>query len=213
MGSQKTDDPNSNVDVVPDVYGADTHALENAFHRHRERLKRMVRLRLDPRLQGRVDESDVLQEAYIEASRRVETDFEKASVPMFLWLRGLTIKHLIAAHRRHLGAQKRTTKRDVSLQGHDAPAANTSSMAMQLAGPLTSPSQAAIKAETRRQLQEVLESLSVADRDVLTLRHFEQLTNAETAQVLEIEESAASKRYARALKRLQEALIERGVTG
>ena len=204
-------DDSANPLKVPEGVCSGSKVLDAAFSQHRERLKRMVRLRLDPRLQGRVDASDVLQDAYLEASRRYETYSHSSEVPLFLWLRGLTIKHLIAVHRRHLLAQRRTSARDVSLQGRIAVSANASSMAQELSGRLTSPSQAAIKDETRANLQRALESMDEADRDVLMLRHFEQLSNAEAAQVLEIQESTASKRYARALKRLQKILVETGM--
>jgi RNA polymerase sigma-70 factor (ECF subfamily) len=174
--------------------------------RHRGRLKRMVALRLDRRLQGRVDPSDVIQEAYLEATTRLPGYVEKPDMPFFLWLRFLTGQKLLELHRRHLGAQARDVSREVSLYRSHLPETTSAALAAQLLGKHTSPSQAAIRAEIKIRLQEALNGMDPLDREVLALRHFEQLTNAETAQVLGLDGSAASKRYVRALRRLKEVL-------
>lgn len=190
----------------------DQCALDQLFERYRSRLKKMVRLRLNRRLQGRVDDSDVLQDAFLEATRRLPTYLAAPQAPFFLWLRRITGDKLLEIHRTHLGTQARDAGREVSLHRGALPAANSVSLAAQLLGQLTSPSQAAVKAEMRIQLQEALNSLDPLDREILALRHFEQLSNAEAAQELELEPSAASKRYLRALARLQKILRELHLT-
>jgi RNA polymerase sigma-70 factor (ECF subfamily) len=173
---------------------------------HRERLRRMVALRLDRRLQGRIDASDVIQEAYLEASARLAEYLQQPTMPFFLWLRFLTSQKLLELHRHHLGAQARDAGREVSLYRGALPGASSADLAAQLLGHSTRPSEAAIRAEMKIRLQEALNSMEPLDREVLALRHFEHLNNAETAQTLGIQESAASKRYLRALKKLKEIL-------
>ena len=166
----------------------------------------MVALRLDRRLQGRVDASDVIQEAFLEASTRLPDYLRQPDMPFFLWLRFLTGQKVMELHRRHLGAQMRDAGREISLYRGSLPEASSVALAAQLLGHDTRPSEAAIRAERKIRLQEALNSMDPLDREVLALRHFEQLTRAETAQVLGIEEAAAAKRYVRALKRLKEIL-------
>src|SRR5215813_11845055 len=174
--------------------------------RSRGRLRRMVALRLDRRLQGRVDPSDIIQEAYIDASARLADYARKPDMPFFLWLRFLTGQRLLRVHRQHLGAEMRDAAREVSLYHGALPEATSAALAAQLLGRDTRPSEAAIRAERRIRLQEALNSMDPIDREVLALRHFEQLSNVEAAAVLGLDKSAASKRYARALIRLKEIL-------
>jgi RNA polymerase sigma-70 factor (ECF subfamily) len=163
----------------------------------------MVRLRLDPRVQGRIDPSDVVQEAYLEVCQKLADYVKDPKLPFFLWLRLLTGQKLALAHRQHLGVQARAAGREVSLYRGAYPAASSAALAAKLLGRLTTPSQAAVRAELKLRLQEALNSMDELDREVLTLRHFEQLSNAETAQVLGIKETAACNRYVRALERLR----------
>ena len=171
--------------------------------RSRERLRRMVALRLDRRLQGRVDPSDIIQEAYIDASARLAEYARQPDMPFFLWLRFLTGQRLVRVHRQHLGAEMRDVAREVSLYRGALPAATSAALAAQLLGRDTRPSEAAVRAERSIRLQEALNSMDPLDREVLALRHFEQLSNAEAARVLGLQEPAAAKRYVRALKRLR----------
>jgi RNA polymerase sigma-70 factor (ECF subfamily) len=166
----------------------------------------MIALRLDQRLQGRIDASDVIQEAYLEASARLEDYLRQPTMPFFLWLRFLTGQKLVELHRHHLGAQMRDAGREVSLCRGSLPETSTAALAAQLLGRDTRPSEAAVRAERKIRLQEALNTMEPMDREVLALRHFEQLTTPEVAQVLGIKEAAASKRYLRALKRLKEIL-------
>jgi RNA polymerase sigma-70 factor (ECF subfamily) len=176
------------------------------LERHRQRLRRMVALRLDRRLQGRIDASDVIQEAFLEASARLAEYVRQPDMPFFLWLRFLTGQKVLELHRHHLGTQMRDAGREIALYRGALPEASSAALAAQLLGHDTRPSEAAIRAERKIRLQEALNSMDPLDREVLALRHFEQLNNAETAQALGLTESTASKRYIRALKKLKEIL-------
>jgi RNA polymerase sigma-70 factor (ECF subfamily) len=174
--------------------------------RHGDRLRRMVALRLHPRLQGRVDPADVLQDVQLEAWTRLPSYLADRPMPFFLWLRFLAGQRLLALERHHLGAQRRAAGREVSLYRGSMPEASSAALAAQLVGRHTSPSQAAIRAERKIRLQEALNGMESLDREILALRHFEHLSNAEAARELGIHESAASKRYLRALVRLKDIL-------
>src|SRR5262249_31702886 len=142
-------------------------------------------------------------EAYLETCKKLDDYRREPALPFFLWLRLLTGQKLALAHRQHLGVQSRDAGREISLYRGALPEASSAALAAQLMGKLTSPSQAAIKAELKIRIQEALNSMDPLDREVLTLRHFEQLSNAEAALVLGIRETAASNRYIRALERLR----------
>ncbi len=160
----------------------DETALPQLFSRYRKRLKQMVRLRLNRLLQGRVDDSDIVQETYLEAAKRLPDYLTNQPLPFFLWLRHITGEKIIDVHRRHVGAKMRNAGQEISLHRGPMPAASSASLAAQLMGRLTSPSQAAIKAETRLRVQEVLNGMEPLGREILTLRHFEQLSNVEVAE-------------------------------
>ena len=174
--------------------------------RHADRLRRMVAFRLDPRLQGRIDPSDVIQEAYLEASKHLADYLRNPSLPFFLWLRGIAGNKLRELHRTHLATQMRDAGREVSLYRGTLPETTSTALAAQLLGHGPQPSEAAVRAEIKIRLQEALNSMDPLDREVLALRHFEQLSPAETARLLGIKEKAAGMRYVRALRRLKEIL-------
>ena len=204
-------DPGEMDDLLSRAAGGDSRAQGELFARYRDRLRLMIRLRLDRRVQGRLDPSDVLQEAYLDYARRLPEYLSNPPGPFYLWLRFLTGQRLIDLHRQHLGAKMRDAGQEVSLYRGALPHASSVSLAAQLLGRLTSASQAAIRAETQIRVQEALNSMDPLDREVLTLRHFELLNNEETAQVLGIKKTAASNRYVRALKRLKDLLA--GIPG
>ena len=189
----------------------DASATSTLLTMYRDRLTKMVQLRLDRRLFGRVDASDIVQDATIEAARRLREYAQLPPMDFYLWLRQLAGQKLIDAHRHHLGAEKRDAGQEVSLYRQAMPEATTTVLASQLLGRLTSPTQALQRAELQLRVQEALNSLDPIDREVLVLQHFEQLSNSETAKVLGISQSAASKRFMVALKRLKEVLNQ--VTG
>jgi RNA polymerase sigma-70 factor, ECF subfamily len=174
---------------------------------HRDRLRRMVALRLDHRLRGRIDPSDVIQEAFLEATeRRPEYARQSDPMPPFLWLRFLTLQRLQLVHRQQLGTRSRDAGREVSIHAGPFPQASSAALAAQLLGRDTRASEVAVRAERKRRLQEALDTMDAIDREVLVLRHFEQLSNGECARVLGLSDSAATKRYLRALKRLKDIL-------
>jgi RNA polymerase sigma-70 factor, ECF subfamily len=193
-------------DLLRRARAGDAAALGALFAHYRDRLRQMVRLRLDPRVAGRFDPSDVLQEAYLDVARRFPEYTAAPEVPFYIWLRALTGQRLIDLHRQHLGAKMRDAGQEVSLYRGALPQASSASLAQQLLTGLTSPTQAAVRAEMQLHLQDGLNSMDPMDREVVVLRHFEELDNIDTAAVLGIEPSAASKRYLRAIRRLKAIL-------
>jgi RNA polymerase sigma-70 factor (ECF subfamily) len=206
MSHGMLEDSRNPTELLERAAGGDQTAVEQLFSMYRERLKSMVRLRLSRRLQGRVDDSDVLQEAYLDLSRKLPEYLQNQELPFFLWLRHITGLKLSEIHRRHLGTQLRDVDREVSLHRGALPEANSVSLAAHLLGTLTSPSEAAVRAEQRLYVQEAINSMDPIDREVLALKHFEQLSISEIATVLELSRAGAGSRYLRAIKRLKDAL-------
>lgn len=199
-------DDDSERELTEQVMNGDHDALAVLFSMHRDRLWRMVNFRMDPRLHGRVDADDVLQEAWMAASQRIEHFVADASRSIFVWFRMITTQSMIDIHRRHLGTQKRNAANEFSINRGWSTESTSFSLSFHLLGHLTSPTQAALRQELSEQLKAALESMNQIDREVLALRHFEQLTNRETAQILNISDQAASDRYIRALGRLKGVL-------
>ena len=197
------DDDSKTSALLQRATNGDPGALGDLLMRDFDRLTRVVKFRMDSRLRGRIDASDVVQEAYVEATARFEEYKRDAKMPFFLWLRFLTLQKLFELHRRHLNVKARDVSREVALYNGPLPEATSAVLAAQLIGKLTTPTQAAVRAEMKVQLEDALNSMDAIDREVLALRHFEQLTNAEASRVLGINESAASNRYVRAAKRLR----------
>ena len=210
MMNPMADSPANNDDVhelVARAAAGDDAAWNQLIADHRARLRRMVAFRLDRRLQGRVDASDVIQESLIDAARRLPEYVQKPPMPFFLWLRFLTSQRLVEQHRKHLGVKARDADREISIYRGGFPETTTADLAAHFLGKFSSPSQAAIRVEQKLRLQQALNSLDPIDREILALRHFEQLNNGESAEVLGLDKSAASKRYARALVRLKDVLM------
>lgn len=184
----------------------DADSIVLRFEEHREKLTRMVRLRLDRRLQGRVDASDIIQDASLEATRRLEEYRRERPMSLFLWLRWLVNEQLIMATRRHLLAEKRDIRREIRINQASQAAASSALLAAHIVGSMTGPSAAVIREERRLRVQQAIEQLDEKDREIIALRGFEQLTRAETAEILGMEESAVAKRYIRALQRLKAAV-------
>lgn len=177
---------------------------------HRPRLRRLVALRLDRRVRRRVDPSDVIQETFMEAIRRQKEYLANPAMPLFLWLRRLAGERLIMLHRRHLGAKARDAAREVALDGGGMPGATSAVLAKEIAGHFTGPSTAAVRAEEQAALAAALDAMEPIDREVLALRHFEQLSLTEAALALGISTDAAKKRHVRALRRLKTLLANSG---
>jgi RNA polymerase sigma-70 factor (ECF subfamily) len=204
--SEMTPTPGQVADLVARAAEGDKEAVAELLERYRPRLRRMVALRMDARLQGRVGASDVIQEGFLEALRRLDEYAADPSVPFYIWLRFLVGQNVQEQHRRHLGTAGRDVGREVSIYRGAMPGASTGALAARLLGNLTSPSQAAIRAERKLRLQEALNRIDPLDREILVLRHYEQMTNGDAAAALGLDKSAASKRYTRALERLKEIL-------
>lgn len=164
-------------------------------------------MRMNPRLQGRLDASDVVQETLVEASRTLESYLDNCKMPVFNWLRHLANEKLIQAHRRHMDAQKRDVSRELSIH-RGTLNATSEAIAIQLVSRVPTPSEAASKQDRKRLLTEALEKMDPMDREILTLRHFEHLTSQETADVLQLKNDAVKKRYIRALDKLHQILVD-----
>jgi RNA polymerase sigma-70 factor (ECF subfamily) len=182
--------------------------LAEAFAENRERFWHLVNFRMDRRIAARVDADDVLQEAFVAASTRLPHFLKDPSFSLFVWLRMIVSQTLIDVHRRHFGAEMRSAGREVSIGGPRYPQTTSVSMAAHLVGNHTSPSGAAVREEDSVGLSQAIEKMSELDQETIALRHFEGLTNSETAEVLGISVTAASNRYVRAISRLKEILEE-----
>jgi RNA polymerase sigma-70 factor (ECF subfamily) len=215
-------DDETNAGVLLDrAAGGDAQAWGALLARHQGRLERLAAFRLDPRLRGRVDAADVVQEVFIAATGRRAEFFQQSTQPLFLWLRWMVGNTLLELHRHHLGAQMRDARREMHPgRGPDGSAVSAdentrAALVARLTAGATGPMTAAGRAEVKARLDEALGRMDAADREVVALRHYEQLTSAEAAQVLGIQERAAAKRYLRALERLREILSDMpgGLTG
>ena len=182
----------------------DANALGQLLDHYSRRLSRMVHLRLTPDLQRRVDESDILQEAFVDAAAQITTYVPSPDCPFYFWLRNIVNCRLAEAYRRHMGAQKRDVTRDISISLAAGPDASCGTLAIQLVGSLTSPSQAAIRQELVTLVRQGIDEMKATDREVLVLRHYEELTLSEIGTLLGISRVAAGKRYLKALTRLRE---------
>jgi len=196
------------AELLDRLKAGDDQALATLFAQGRDRLLRMVAFRMDTRLRGRVEAEDIVQEAYLDAAKRMQHFSGDDSTSFFIWLRMVTTQTLIDVHRRHLDAQMRDANREVPRRGARYSQTTSVSLAANLLGTLTSPTLAARRAELAERLRETLDDMEPIDREVLALRHFEELTNSEVAQELGIQQKAASIRYVRALRRLKEILAE-----
>lgn len=206
-------DPRTEIDpegvsqeLIDRVVHGDASALAELFSIYRPRLWRMVNFRLHGSLQGRIDPDDVLQDAYLSAVDRISHFLSAATSSPFIWFRMIVNQTLIELHRKHIGAEKRSANRERSINSGPAVDSTSSSLAFHLMAQIPSPSSAVQKVELARQLEVALQGMNDIDREVLTLRHFEELSNSETARVLGMSEQAASARYVRALKRLKQIL-------
>jgi RNA polymerase sigma-70 factor, ECF subfamily len=206
MGTLMDHRPADTTDPLEQLRGGGRQALAALFDRYRERLRRMAELRLYARVRARLDASDVLQEAFLDVARDLDAYLADPKLPPLLWLRLHVGRRLTTLHRQHLGAKMRDAGMEISLYRDALPEASSAALASMLLGKHTSPTQAALRAERLLRVQEALNTLDPIDREVLALRHFEQLSRTETAEVLGISQEAGAKRYFRALKRLKDVL-------
>src|SRR5947208_11294965 len=184
----------------------DSGAAERLLAGHREPVRRMIDLRLDPAIAARLDASDVVQEVLLEASRRLDDYLRDPAMPFPLWLRHIARDHIIDAHRRHRQAQRRGVDRERPA----VPAAFADRSSLELAAQFLdqelTPASAAMQHEMQRRLHAAIAALDEDDREIVLMRHFEQLSNQEVAAVLGLTEAAASMRHLRALRKLKASL-------
>ena len=183
-------------------------AAENLLNRHRDSLRRMVQMRLDRRIQQRVDASDIVQDVMIEANRRLTDYLENPAMPFHLWLRHMARDRIIDAHRRHRGSAKRSVDREqpnLAVGGMDH---STMELAAQLVDGEATPAAAVAMNELQTRFEQAISKLGEQDQEIVLMRHFEHLSNQEAAIALELSEPAASMRYLRAMRRLRELLID-----
>lgn len=185
----------------------DGDAVNALLERHRNAVRRMIDLRMDQVLKRRVDASDIVQEVMIEANRRLNDYLADPSMPFHLWLRQMAKDRLIDAHRRHRGAARRSMDREQPLA---TAASNESSLDLmaQLRDTELTPAAAATWHELERRFQIACDQLDTQDQEVVLMRHFEHLSNGETAEALGLTPQAASMRYLRAMRRLREFMVE-----
>jgi RNA polymerase sigma-70 factor (ECF subfamily) len=196
-------DETKHIDLAQHV--AAQSAFSEEFSRARPKLERIVEFRMHPGLRSRLDPSDVLQEAFIQMSKRLDELTHEMTVSLFVWMRQKTIQTLIDLQRSHF-RDKRDVMRENRNSLHEHGQTSSLSIAKYLIDDVTSPSMAAARGEDFDQLHQALESMNEIDREVLAMRHFEQLSNAEVAQALALTTTAASNRYIRAVTRLGEIM-------
>ncbi|MDG3002392.1 sigma-70 family RNA polymerase sigma factor [Paludisphaera mucosa] len=192
--------------LVARAAAGDRAAVVELLDRHRPRLRRMVALRLDPRLRGLVDPSDVVRQGCQDATRRLGEFARDPSVPFYIWLRSLVGRRVQEQHRRHLDTPGRDVGREVSIYRGAMPGVGTGALAARLLGQSTGPAGEAMRAERKLRLQDALNRMDPLDREILVLRHYEQMANDEAAAALGLTVAAASRRYTTALERLEEIL-------
>ena len=195
-------------ELVAQMRSGNEDALASVYSAYRQRLRRIIRFRLDYRLAKRVSDSDVLQDAFIAAAKRLDHFSKRSELSPFLWLRLVVGQQLIDLHRQHLQAEMRDVRKEVSLQHSDPSSQTSMAIAAQLVGKMTAVSELVARAEQIERLEATLNEMDPVDREVIALRHFEELSNIETAGVLNIEPAAASKRYIRAMDKLGQLMAK-----
>jgi RNA polymerase sigma-70 factor, ECF subfamily len=193
-------------DLLSGARGGDDHAVNKLLEKHREALRRMIDMRLDRRIRQRVDASDVVQEVLIDAHRRIKDYLSNPAMPFHLWLRQMAQDRLIDAHRRHRDAARRSLDREQPLVIAGTDDRSTIELAAQLWDRELTPAAAATVRELQQRFAAAVEQLDEQDREVVLMRHFEQLSNGEVAEALGLTPPAASMRYLRAMRRLRELL-------
>ena len=194
--------PSDTEQLVERASRGDDRARQALLIRFYDRLLRMATVRLDRRLAPRVDPADVVQEALLEASQDLSEYFRTRPLPFHAWLRQYVGQRISKVHRHHLGAQRRSVRRE-EVGGWHLPEDSTVLLAERLVDRESSPSRRIQREELRLRIQAALARLGERDREVIILRHLEQLSTAETAEVLGISEAAVKKRHVRALERLR----------
>jgi RNA polymerase sigma-70 factor (ECF subfamily) len=205
MDTRGVDSPATEL-LLQRVRAGEQEAREELFSRYRAFLLRFVKVRADPRLAARLDPSDIVQEAQVEALRRLGEYLANPRLCFRLWLRQLAYDRLLQLRRMHLKARRRSVERDVHL-----PEDSSVHLARQLLSATPGPTTELLQKEFGARVRDAVQNLSEVDREIVVLRNFEELSNQEAAQLLGIKPAAASQRYGRALIRLREILLCRGL--
>src|SRR5262245_24849928 len=198
-----TSTQNDTRDLLERTARGDAAARQDLLGRHRDRLRRMVAVRLDTRLAPRVDPSDIVQEALADAAGQLDDYLREPPLPYYPWLRQFAWERLVKAHRRHIHSRRRSVTREEPMP---LPDASVQPLARRLLAGDPSPSRRLIRDERRAELRAALEGLGPRDREILVLRHLEQLESSEIAAVLGLSEGAVRTRQYRALLRLRSLL-------
>ena len=193
--------------LLDDARAGKAGAVDALLGRLREPLRRVIDLRMDPVLARRVDASDIVQDVLIEANQRLTEYLKNPAMPFHLWLRHLAQDRIIDAHRRHRTAQRRSLDREQAITAPAWAEDSSTSLVAQLMDQERTPASEAIQAELARRLANAVQELNDDDRDIILMRHQEQLANQDVAKILNLSEAAASMRYLRALRRLRLVLI------
>jgi RNA polymerase sigma-70 factor (ECF subfamily) len=193
--------------LLDDAKTGDASAVDRLLGEFREPLRQVINLRLDPVLGRRVDASDIVQDVLIEANQRLTEYLKNPAMPFHLWLRHLAQDRIIDTHRRHRQAQRRSIDKEQPIQRPAWADQSSVQLVAQLVDGEHTPASAAIHQELQRRLNDALAELDDDDRDIILMRHHEQLSNQDVAAALELTEAAASMRYLRALRKLRSVLV------
>ncbi|MBI3860530.1 MAG: sigma-70 family RNA polymerase sigma factor [Planctomycetia bacterium] len=180
-------------------------AVNQLLERHREGLRNMIRTRMDQKLARRIDASDVVQDVMLEASQRLDAYIRDPRLPFGLWLRQMAQDRIIDLHRRHRVARRRSLDREQQ-RGPVLQDKSSLELVAQLRDPEVTPAAATLRKELYERFVEAIDRLEDEDREILMMRHFEQLTNSQAAELLGLSQPAAGMRHLRALRRLRENL-------
>lgn len=204
-------DQNNTEDLLEQARKGDSMAINALLQKHRASVRRLVEMRLDRKVQRRVDVSDVVQDVMVEATNRLERYLEDPAMAFHLWLRQIAWDRIIDTYRRHRVSAKRNMDREQPMSVPAGAEQSTMELAVQLCDPALTPAAAATQKEIAGQVETVIEQLGDQDREIILMRHYEHLTNLEIAQVLGLNPPAASMRYLRAVRRLRELLEEQSI--
>lgn len=194
------------AELLAEARKGDDSAIQELLQRHRDSLHRLVAMRIDQKITRRIDVSDVVQDVLIEANRRLQSYLANPVMSFHLWLRQIAKDRMIDAHRRHRVSAKRSVDREQQIAVRRALDQSTIDLAAQLCDGELTPAEAATQHELAAQVKEAVDRLEPKDQEIILMRHFEQLSNQEIAEALELTEPAASMRYLRALKKLRSML-------
>ena len=194
-------------ELLAGAKGGDADAVDRLMDRHRDSLRRMVQLRLDQRIQQRIDVSDIVQDVLVEANRRLQDYLANPAMPYHLWLRQIAQDRIIDAHRRHRASAKRSVDREQAMNVPAGMDRSSMELAAQIVDPELTPAAAATQHEMAKLVEAAIAKLPDQDCEIIIMRHYEQLSNQEIAQALGLTEPAASMRYLRAIRRLKELMV------